>query len=216
MKKLHYLFLVQLFTFFLSPLMAQDTVIVLKDPGFEETPKLGGQTLEIIKEWTDCGKIKFPNETPPDIHPNGYWGNNIPPHQGKTYLGMVVRDNGSNESESQKCSSDLLKSHKYEMSVHLAQSPNLISGSRSYGVVVNFTTPTVLQVWGGTNNCDEVELLYESPPIDHNEWKTYTFWFRPKSNISTLTFSAYYKRNTIVAYNGHILLDTVSDIIQIE
>lgn len=216
MKKLHYLFLVLLFSFCLSRLKAQDTIIVLKNPGFEETPKLGGQTLEIIKDWTDCGKLKYPDETPPDIHPNGFWENNLSAHQGKTYLGIVVRDNGSHESVGQKCSSDLLKGHKYEMSVHLAQSPNLISLSRSYGVKVNFTTPTVLQVWGGTNNCDEVELLYESPPIDHNEWKIYKFWFRPKSNISALTLSAYYKRNTIVAYNGHILLDTVSDIRRIE
>jgi hypothetical protein len=212
MGKLRYLFLMQIFTLLLSPLNAQDTIIMLKNAGFEEAPKQGGQTLEIIQDWSDCGKIKFPDESPPDIHPNGYWENHLSAHQGKTYLGIVVRDNGSYEGVGQKCSSYLLKGHKYEMSVYLAQSPNYKSASRSFRVMVNFTTPTVIRIWGSSNDCQEEELLYESPPIDHKEWKEYKFWFRPKSNLNTLKFSAYYKINTIVAYNGHILLDAISDI----
>jgi len=195
---------------------AQDTIILLKNPDFEETPKRGGEALEMIQDWTDCGKFNFPQESPPDIHPNGFWGNNLSAYHGKTYLGMVVRDNGSYEGLSQKCSSVLSKGKKYEMSICLAQSANYKSHSRSYKVVVNFTTPTVIKIWGGTNLCQEQELLFESPPVDHKEWKEYTFNFKPKSDINTLTFTAYYKKNTLLAYNGHILLDAISDIRQIE
>ena len=39
MGKLRYLFLMQIFTLHLSPLNAQDTIIILKNAGFEEAPK---------------------------------------------------------------------------------------------------------------------------------------------------------------------------------
>ncbi|MBK9742314.1 MAG: hypothetical protein IPO94_04835 [Saprospiraceae bacterium] len=57
---------------------AQSDTIRLKNPSFEDTPKRGGEAMDGISGWFDCGKINFPMESPPDIHPNGYWNNNLP------------------------------------------------------------------------------------------------------------------------------------------
>ncbi|MBK6668056.1 MAG: hypothetical protein IPG48_18445 [Saprospiraceae bacterium] len=46
-------------------------------------------------------------ETPPDIHPKNFWGVNVEAQHGKTYLGMVARDNNAYESVMQELASPL-------------------------------------------------------------------------------------------------------------
>jgi len=54
------------------PGYTQLDTIRLRNPSFEDTPRRGGDTRNVIKDWFDCGRINFPMESPPDIHPNGY------------------------------------------------------------------------------------------------------------------------------------------------
>jgi outer membrane protein OmpA-like peptidoglycan-associated protein len=196
-------------------LTSQADTIRLRNPSFEDTPKRGGEALDGIAGWYDCGKINFPGESPPDIHPNGYWENNLPASDRKTYLGMVVRDNNTYESVSQRLDSMLEAGKCYRFTIHLAKAERYISKTRTTGEEANYTTPIVLRIWGGSGYCNERELLAESAPVKNTSWQINAFEFRPKNNIRSITFQAYYKTPTFLPYNGNILVDGGSEIIRI-
>lgn len=195
--------------------------VYITNPSFEDIPRAGRPMQKInITGWYDCGINNFPYETPPDIHPNrkgGFWGNYKEPYEGKTYLGMVTRDNNSWESVSQKVSTPFEADQCYEFSVVLARNNTYLSGSRLrtelYGddSEVPFTTPIVFRLWGGMDYCDTRQLLVESPPIDHNDWKKYTFNIKPNSNYSYIVIEAFYKVPVLELYNGHILVDGLTE-----
>jgi outer membrane protein OmpA-like peptidoglycan-associated protein len=199
----------------ISLTFGQADTVRLKNPSFEDTPKKGGEASQGILGWFDCGKINFPAESPPDIHPNGYWENNLPASDKRTYLGMVVRDNGTYESVSIRIDSMLEAGKCYRFSIHLAKAERYVSLSRITEQKANYVTPAVLRIWGGSGFCNERELLAESEPVNNTSWQINTFEFRPKTNIRSLTFSAYYKTPALVPYNGNILVDGASDIIRI-
>ncbi|KXK41076.1 MAG: outer membrane protein [Bacteroidetes bacterium OLB9] len=194
---------------------AQSDTIYLNNPSFEDTPKRGGDGSGPIKDWFDCGAINFPLETPPDIHPNGFWENNLPASDKKTYLGMVVRDNGTYEAVSTRLVGELKANQCYKFSIHLARASSYVSHSRISMAVANYTTPAVLRVWGGNGYCNEAELLAESTPINNTSWQIFTFKIRPKTNIRSITLSAYYKTPVQFPYNGNILVDGASAFVSI-
>ncbi len=209
------IFLFLLLSVNITLISAQSDTIRLKNPSFEDTPKRGGEAVDGIAGWFDCGKINFPTETPPDIHPNGYWSNNLPASDKKTYLGMVVRDNGTYESVSVRLDSMLEAGKCYKFSIHLARAEKYISKSRMTGDEANYVTPAVLRIWGGSGFCNERELLAESNPVNNSSWQINTFEIRPKSNIRSITFSAFYKTPTLMPYNGNILVDGASAFIRV-
>lgn len=202
---------------------AQVDTITLMNPSFEDDPRAGGNAANGIKNWYDCGIINFPNETPPDIHPKDFWSNTKQAYEGSTYLGMVVRDNDSWESVSQRMSQPLTTGECYSFSVKLARSERYLSGSRLAMETIgdgsgsySYTTPTVLRVWGGTGYCNTRELLAETVPVKHSEWKEYSFKLSPSFNHKYITFEAFYNTPVLVPYNGHLLLDDCSDIVRID
>jgi outer membrane protein OmpA-like peptidoglycan-associated protein len=79
----------------------------------------------------------------------------------------------------------------------------------------NYTTPAVFRLWGGYGYCGTVELLAESLPVQNSEWKTYTFKLSPKANYRYITFEAFYKVPVVFPYNGHVLIDNCSQLIEI-
>jgi outer membrane protein OmpA-like peptidoglycan-associated protein len=159
--------------------------------------------------------LRFPNESPPDIHPGGYWKNMVPSLDGKTYLGMVVRDNDSYEGVSQRLATPLKAGSCYEFSASLAKSPTYISRSKLSQKEENYTRPAVLRVWGGTGYCNEKELLAESTAVNEENWQTYKFSFKPKSELRYILVEAYYKTPVILTYNGHILIDKLSNFVEV-
>ncbi len=205
----------------ISEINAQMDVITLSNPSFEDSPRKGGE-VNGIKGWYDCGIINFPEESAPDIHPQDFWENTKQASHGKTYLGMVVRDNESWESVSQRMSSPMKAGQCYSFSMELSRSAKYMSGSR-YALEnfddksqnYSYTTPTVVRIWGGSGYCNTKELLAETVPVKHSEWKTYPFKLSPSFNHKVITIEAYYKVPVLLPYNGHILIDNCSEITEI-
>lgn len=194
---------------------AQLDTVRLTNPSFEDNPKRGGESSTGIAGWFDCGELDFPEESPPDIHPNGFWENNLPAADKKTYLGMVVRDNGTYESVSQRLNSELVAGKCYKFTINLARAGRYISKTRSDGREANYNTPVVLRIYGGSGFCNDRELLAESDPVSNDSWQINSFEFRPKSNIRSITLQAFYKTPVLMPYNGNILVDGGSEIVRI-
>lgn len=178
-------------------------VIHIQNSSFEDTPKTG----EAPYSWYDCGGTR---ETPPDVQPGSY-GVDLEPYDGKTYLGMVVRDDETWEAVCHQLPLRLSKDSIYELRIFLARSEQYLSVSKLTGQEANYTTPVKLQIWGGTKFCDKYELLAVSPLINNSEWEEYILELSPKRNIyNYITLEAYYKTPVFEAYNGNILLDKCS------
>jgi outer membrane protein OmpA-like peptidoglycan-associated protein len=135
---------------------------------------------------------------------------------------MVVRDNETWESVSQRMSSPMKAGQCYIFSMELSRTTKYLSGSRFASEEYNdntrdynYNTPTVVRIWGGSGYCDTKELLAETVPVKHSGWKTYPFKLSPSFNHKVITIEAYYKVPVLVPYNGHILIDNCSDITEI-
>ena len=222
-------FLLSLFFigFFLLSFSQSDTV-VMSNPSFEDIPRKGSQTKG-INGWYDCGLILFPAESPPDIHPMDFWGVNTEPYEGETYLGLVVRDNETWESVSQRVSSrsgvrkPMLAGICYKLSMAVARSDKYMSGSRfankmkrDKSQTYNYYIPVVVRVWAGDGYCDKKELLAVTEPVDNSEWETIELDFTLIEDSKSITIEAFYKLPLRIPYNGHVLIDNLSDIIQID
>lgn len=195
---------------------SQDTIRLLNG-SFEDVPKRGETNyLQTIKNWTDCAPLNdFAGESPPDIHPNGFWENNLPASDGKTYLGMVTRDNNTYESVCQRLSAPLVPGKCYAITIHLARAERYVSLSRMTEKETNYTTPVVLRIWGGSTLCQEMELLAESQPVTNNSWQIYSFKLKPRQIINYITLSAFYKVPAFPPYCGNLLVDGASHIVRI-
>ena len=213
------LFLIISTVLFSTAILAQyDDIIELRNASFEGIPHKGVPSDNNIgiKGWYDCGELQFRNESPADLHPIRAWEVELGPSEGKTYLGLVVRDNDSWESVSQRLPAPLELGKCYSFSIDMSRSPYYVSHSRVTQRVVNYTEPAVLRIWGGSSVCGLKELLAESAVIKNNDWKTFDFKISPKENIEFLTFEAFYKTPIKYPYNGHILVDNASPIQMVE
>lgn len=200
-------------TLSLDTLYGQE-VINLNNPSFEDVPGPDHPP----KGWYDCGHEAFPNESAPDVQPSGAWKVFKPAVDGRTYLGMVVRENNSWESVTQRLSAQLKKEKSYSFSIYICTSEVYLSGTaKNTQSLINYTTPAKLRIWGGNQFCEDDVLLAESPMITNNEWQKFTFTIKPLRNISYITLEAFYKTPMLTQdpYNGNILLDNASAFVEI-
>lgn len=189
-------------------LWGQGEPIHLVNPSFEDMPRPGKPP----RDWFDCG---FPGETPPDVQPDPTFSVSKMPVDGGTYLGMVVRDNDTWESVSQKLSRPLKKGQCYEFSMHLSRSELYISVSRTSDETANYTTPAKLRIYGGYGHCDKQYMLAETKVIINHRWLEYKFRFEPTQDFTYIVFEAFYNTPTLFPYNGNVLLDNASAILPI-
>lgn len=186
--------------------------IRLTNPSFEDEPRNSIPP----SGWLDCG---FRGETPPDVHPiyppSEGWRVTMPAHDGNTYMGMVVRDNDTWERVSQPMNGSLQKGKCYEFSIWLARSPSYVSLSHMTRQPTNYTTPTVLRIWGGKSVCDRSSLLAESVPVRNHSWEEYHFQFNPSADYDFIMLEVYYETPVLFPYNGNLLLDNASGIVRI-
>lgn len=126
---------------------------------------------------------------------------------------MVVRQNETYERINQKLTKPLLAGKCYSFSIYMTRSLEYLSAiTKGNPQLQAFTTPAILQIWGGEAYCHQKQLLDQSEIVENTEWKRFDFEFMPKSNITYLELEAYYKVPNPFPYNGNILLDNASHI----
>lgn len=215
MSKRFFIACLSLLLFSLGKTSAQGAPIELRNPSFEEYPR----PSYTPRGWFDCGGLLFPLETPPDIHPaqdsDPFFGVTQKAYDGDTYLGLVVRENDSYESISQRLDKPLVPGKCYSFSIYLSTSKFYKSGLRDSDEEVDFITPIKLSIKGGNGYCDGKITLAETELITHSDWKEYTFKFEPKRKVNYIVFEARYKTPTFSPPNGNILLDNASAIVPI-
>ncbi|MDJ1503572.1 gliding motility-associated C-terminal domain-containing protein [Xanthocytophaga agilis] len=160
------------------------------NPSFEGPPKSDLPP----SGWSNCG-----SKSTVDTQPS-FWGVETKPSEGKTYISMVCREDGSSEMASQYLYHSLEANIAYSFSVDLAYSFGW-SGDPHY--------PALFRVWGGDAQCESRELLWQSSQaIDHPEWRRYTIHLNPQQRHQRLIFETYFAKNTF--YWGRILVDNLS------
>ncbi len=198
---------------FLSCIWGQSDTVKLINPSFEGNPLEGGLiNSDLPRGWIDCG---FRGETAPDVHPvsGGQFSVSKTPSEGRTYIGMVVRDNDTWERISQRVVGTMEKGKCYEFSIYVSKSELYLSKSRVTDKPTNYVKPTKLRIFGGNDYCHQAELLGETNLIRHTRWLEYRFTFEPTDNYSSITFEAFYNTPTLFPYNGNILIDNASHLV---
>lgn len=164
--------------------------------------------------WKDCGYL-FEGESPPDVQPCGAWKVTQKAIDGKTYVGMVVRENNTWEALAQELKGTLKKDSLYNFEILICTSKSYVSATResvryNYGKPYNYITPARLRIWGGNQLCYRSSILTESPLVTNNEWQVYKFTIKPPEDVSFIIFEAFYENELSKPYNGNILIDRAS------
>jgi hypothetical protein len=215
--KIFILFFALHFLPFLHPLsiaQIQDSLVAIEllNSSFERAPNNGQSAATLPKGWETCN---FEGETFPDIQP-GSFDVTLKPFHGKSYVGMVGRDNGTFESITQKLPAKLKAGVCYTMSLYLAKSPTYMSRSRTTNEEINFNRPLKLIIWGSENTSCKIstdKILAVSPPVNSNSWRKFIFQFKPNNDVDRIHFSAYFVIDKF--YSGNILLDNLSQIVPV-
>ncbi len=167
-------------------------LIPFTNPSFEDKPQQSA---------SPAGWGSQTGGSTPDIQP-GIWGVTLPPHSGKTYVGLVTREDGSAEDIGQTLREALEAGKCYRFSIFLAH-------SKQYA---GYNHPVRLRVWGGSKKGSKEQLLCSSPLIQHKDWQKQQFEFTPNKAHKHITFEAWYGPGVLFKYKGNILLDDCSPI----
>jgi len=164
--------------------------IYFRNPSFEDTPGSG----KCPKGWYSGHQ-----GSTPDIMP-GAWDIKFLPQDGKTCVGLIVREDGTHEDISQAMKEPLVAGRCYAFTLYLAHSPQY----------VGYNKPTRRRIWGGVEKGERSELLATSPLIDHADWRQYKFELSPTSTATQLVFEVDYAPGVVFKYKGNLLLDNCS------
>ena len=188
--------------------LSAQQIIHLNNPSFEDKPRC----CDVPRGWEYVGD-EF--ETPPDIQP-GVFQVKLPPYEGETYVGMVTRDNNTWERMAQTLPDWLMKDSTYSFNMYLARDPAMVSHSRVTQRETLFAQLIVLRIWGNNTDTSMRELLAQSSPVARKKWTLYEFTLNPReSSYNRIELEAYYADDEKVPYNGMLLLDACSPIVQI-
>lgn len=206
---MNFRYLVLLFLLNSITLSAQNLIdtIKLDNPSFEGTPM---QSMP-PPGWLNCN-FNLDN-TPPDTQP-GFWGVTKAAKDGKTYLGLVVRDSGETEMVGQKLRKVMSNKYCYRFSIFLSKSEvykGILDPDGTYKG--DNTTPALLRIWGGSSLGSKDELLGWTDLIINSRWQKFNFEPNPTMNHTYIMLEAYYKTPVVFKYNGHILVDNASDFV---
>jgi hypothetical protein len=93
------------------------------------------------------------------------------------------------------------------MTLWMAHSENYISKSRLTYKEQNYQAPSFLIIASIDKKCVVKDILYQSPIVDHTEWKKYNIKMSPINDVTHLMFMVFSNKEKP---NGHILLDSLS------
>lgn len=178
--------------------------IKLTNSSFEDIPSHSSPPYG----WKNCGDVY---ESPPDVQP-GFFKVDKTAQKGKTYVGLVTRDNDTWEGLSQKLAKPIVAGKCYKFNIYLAKSTKYISLSKSSMKEENFNQAVRLRIWGGNSHCHQKEILAETGPINHAAWKRYKLEFNPKTKHDFIFIEAHFKKGAFFPYNGNLLVDNMSSI----
>ena len=181
-------FVILVSLFFTIPTTPQS--ILLENPSFEGQP----QDATTPTGWDACGKYSTPDLLP------GYWGVKATPAHGKSFVGLIVREDNTWEYLGQTLQQSLEPKKCYEFSLSLAKA----IGYSGYSKAARS------RIWGSNPKCRKGELLGETGAVDHAVWKKYDFILSPKKAVKYLVIEAYYTTET--PYKGNILIDNCSSL----
>lgn len=183
--------------------------IELENPSFEEDEASASM---VPSGWINLGAE---DQSPPDIQP-GFWRVNIPAQDGRTYLGLVVRENNTWEGVGQYLFEFLKKDTAYSFSLWLTRSTGYRSPTNLSNQLVSFNAATILKIWGHNTKTNQEELLAESQPVGHSKWVRYEFILKPTlCDYDELDLMAYYAPGA-EKMNGNLLIDNCSTIVMIK
>lgn len=198
--------------FFFSSILltGQNLPVGLSNPSFEDIPQHSKPPIG----WFYCGQA---GESPPDVHPTGMFNVQHDPFEGNTYVGMVVRDNGTWEGIGQRLTATLIAGQCYTFSLFAARSSTYASYSKMTGQAADYTEPVILKIWAGQHNCDGKTLLGQSPKIISTNWEKIDFQFQADQDYTHFFIEAYYNSDgNDRPYNGNVLIDNASPLIPID
>ena len=181
------------FRFFLSLILTiivgnSQAQITVLNASFEDEPS----DATTPQGWMPCDDM-----TTPDILP-GFWGVYNEPSHGETYVGIITRENGTFESFGQRLNATIRPNSCYQTEIDLAHSI-IYSG---------YNKPVKLRVYLGSSICSRDQLIYESPFIEHMNWKTYKIKFQADALYDYIILEAYYK-DAPFSHKGNILMDNL-------
>jgi len=176
---------------FLATMQGMSQNIELSNSSFEGEPR----DATVPQGWMACKE-----GTTPDILP-GYWGVYNEPSDGDTYVGLITRSNNTWEVIGQRLPATLEKGTCYSWSLDLAHS-DTYSG---------YNGPLKVRIWISKSKCGRDQLIYESPLIEHLDWQTYHFKFKPASDCRYIMIEAFHSESDF-SYEGNILIDRLRSI----
>jgi hypothetical protein len=131
------------------------------------------------------------------------------PFDGVCYLAMVVRDDGTFESITQKLPVPVWKGN-YRASMRLSRSDGMKSYTLKGGdKLLTFNDPAVVRFYVGKSRKNRT-LILETKPIDHENWQEYFLDFALPGKMSKIWIEARHLFDDGPYYNGNILVDKVS------
>lgn len=136
----------------------------------------------------------------PDIQP-GNWEVVKKPFEGRSFIGLITREDGSKEGIYQELVQPLKGGQCYYMSLALAKDP----------MYVGFSLPIALRLSGRSGLQGKIIELAMSPLITHTRWQVYTLEFTPPADIDHFILQASSGPGIALPYRGNILVDGISD-----
>ncbi|MEM9885045.1 MAG: hypothetical protein AAF849_04070 [Bacteroidota bacterium] len=201
-----------LFCFLNVVLFAQEgDMLLLDNPSFEGVAEANASP----EGWYDCG---FEGEFVHIIYAGYSTSAGIKQRAavGKTYIGLVVRDNQTWEGIGQSLTKPLEVGACYEFHLRLSQSKQFFARDR-FGERQAHHSPAKIKIIGGNAACEGIELLAETEVVDHYQWRDYAFVLSPQaSEMTHLKIESYYLGDSLLPYNGHVLIDHASFLIKVD
>lgn len=208
MKKCPFLVLFALLNAISGAFAQSSAVIYLRNPSFEEEDFSHPKGWEMAQFWLYCGDKNY---MPPIIQP-GKFDVMTPPSDGKGYIGMVIRADGTHGALSQALAQPLALGTTYLWFADVCTSNTMESPTYlSQGRTVPFDAPAKFYVWGGNTPCEKAELLDSTDWVEYTNWKRHTFTLTPRKNsYQYLRIEVGTASNARPTANGNVLVDNVT------